>query len=163
MKKILIFVFGLAFILGAGLAWADPPNQDSQEVQMEIKAINTFVVSGNPQKLEIDYAEPGQDPEPAYDQTTTYSISTNGNNKKIVASLNQAMPDYTALKVQLAAPQGATSAGYVTLGTSAQDLVTGISKKRASGLEISYEFSAQIEAEPQSFSRTVTFVLTGGS
>lgn len=162
MKRFLLVLVVLSFIFNFSLAMAVPPNQAEQDIQMEIKAINTISVSGNPQKLIIDYAEPGQNPDSATDDTTTYSVSTNGSNKKIVGSINAAMPDYTGLKIRLEAPAGASSAGQVILSTTNQDLVTGISKLRASGLGISYEFFAQIEAEPQEINRTVTLILTGG-
>jgi hypothetical protein len=72
------------------------------------------------------------------------------------------MPQYTKLEVQLAAPTGGSSAGYVELGVSDQNLVTGISKLSESGKTITYKFSAQAEAGTLSGQRTVTFTLTDG-
>lgn len=163
MRRFFSFLLTVALILTASAVKANPPNQADQYLQMEIMAINTIMVSGNPDKMTIDYAEPGQDPRPATDSSTTYSLSTNGNNKKIVGSLNINMPQYTQLSVALYAPQGAQSAGEQILNTTPKDLVTGISKQKANGLRILYEFSAGIEAEPQNIERMVTLILTGGN
>ncbi len=160
MKKLLAVLVAGLFILASGVAMAG--NTAQQTVNFQINGINEISVSGNPGTLTIDSATAGQDPDPAIDNSTTYSVTTNEENKKIVGKIDTAMPQYTSLKVQLAAPTGGSSAGEVALSESDQDLVTGISKLSESGKQISYKFEAQAEAGTLSGSRTVTFTLTDG-
>ncbi|HEX6938881.1 MAG TPA: hypothetical protein VF158_05675, partial [Longimicrobiales bacterium] len=58
------------------------------------------------------------------------------------------LPAGITLTVELAQPTGATSAGPVTLSTTAQNAVTGISKLAETGLGITYTLSATAAAGP---------------
>lgn len=158
MKKLLAVLVAGLFMFSAGVVMAG--NTAQQTVSFQINGINEISVSGNPNTLVINSAEAGQDPDPATDTSTTYSVTTNEENKKIIGKINSAMPNYTKLEVQLAAVTGGSSAGYVELGETDQDLVTGISKLSEAGKQISYRFSAQAEAGTLSGQRTVTFTLT---
>jgi hypothetical protein len=74
------------------------------------------------------------------------------------------MPSGVTLSVSLAAPSGAASAGSVSLGTVAQDVVTGIGTVSASGLNVTYTLSATAAAGVvASDSRTVTYTITTGA
>jgi hypothetical protein len=59
-------------------------------------------------------------------------------------------------------PTNATSAGDVALTSTAQELVTGITKLNESGLSLTYTASATAAAGVQSVARTVTYTVTGG-
>ncbi len=155
-KLLLVLLVGLFVCAGSAMAG----NQAQQTVSFQIDAINEISVSGNPGTLVINSATAGQDPDPDEDTSTTYSITTNQEGKKIVGKINSAMPSYTKLEINLAAPTGAESEGDVELGTSDQDLVTGISKLSESGKQITYRFSAQAEAGTLNGQRTVTLTLT---
>ena len=72
------------------------------------------------------------------------------------------MPSGVTLKVNLANPTSATSNGDVSLSSTAQELVTGISKLNESGLSLTYTASATALAGVQSVARTVTYTVTGG-
>jgi hypothetical protein len=121
------------------------------------------MVSGNPPTLTINTATAGQQPDEVSDSSTTYSVTTNGSNKKITGALDSNMPQYTTLKANLAAPTGGTSAGDVTLSATSSNLVTGISTLAEQGKTITYKFSAQPEAGTSiNDSRVVTFTLTDG-
>jgi len=160
MKKLfVVLVIGL-FVFAAGQAMAG--NTAQQTVSFQITAINEIAVSGNPGQLVVNASSAGEDPDPATDGTTTYSVTTNGDLKKVVGKIDSAMPSNTKLEVELAAPTGGSSAGYVELGELDQNLVTGISKLSESGKTITYKFSAQAEAGTLSGQRTVTFTLTDG-
>jgi hypothetical protein len=137
-------------------------NTAQQTVSFQITSINEIAVSGNPGQLVVSASNAGEDPDPATDDTTSYSVTTNGEFKKVVGKIDSAMPQYTKLEVQLAAPTGGSSTGYVELGVSDQNLVTGISKLSESGKTITYKFSAQAEAGTLTGQRTVTFTLTDG-
>ena len=92
--------------------------------------------------------------------STTYSVTNVLGSKKLVGRLNTAMPTHVALKVQVAAPSGATSTGQVTLTASNQDLVTGIGLVSQSGLPMNFTLSATVQAAVVTAgSRTLTLTL----
>ncbi len=158
------FVAGL---LTAAMAATSVPvragNTASQTVTFQVQAITEISVSGNPGALVINSATAGSDPNSVSDSSTTYALTTNENNRKITAAIDSPMPAGTTLKITLAAPPGATSAGAVTLGTSAQDVVTGISTLNTSGKTITYTFDATAAAGTvASQTRTVTLTVTAG-
>ena len=96
--------------------------------------------------------------------TTTYSITTNEEDRKITGAINTAMPDGVTLTVALAAPTGALSTGPTQLGTGALDLVTGISTLNETGKTITYWLQATSAAGVvPSASRTVTFTILAGA
>lgn len=157
-KKALTIILTMALVLGVyGVAHAADTDTATQSVTFEVAEINAISVSGSP-TLTVDTATNGAI-EPAED-TATYAITTNKTGKKITAMIDSAMPDGLTLKVKLDAPTGATSLDDVELGTSASDVVTGISKVAASNLTITYTLEATAEAEVGSGSRIVTFTLT---
>ena len=78
--------------------------------------------------------------------TTTYSVFNTQGSKKLVGRLSSAMPTNTTLTIQLAAPSGAVSRGAVTLTTSEQELVTGITAVAQTGLSITVTLSATVSA-----------------
>ena len=161
MKKLVAFSVVVLLLGVYGIAYS--ANTATQLVTFEVQSLDEITVSGNPGALIISTATAGGDPDPATDATTTYSVSTNGTNKKITGSIDAAMPANTALNVTLTAPTGGTSAGAVTLTTAAQDLVNGITQLAESGLTIGYEFTATAAAGiVPSSSRTVTFTVTDG-
>jgi hypothetical protein len=159
MKKYLISLMVLGLVgLSVMPVFAGPTA--NQNVSFQIGAINELAVSGNPSTLIINSATAGSQPNPATDATTTYALTTNGSGKKITGQIDTNMPTGTALKVLLAAPSGASSTQQTLSSTTAVNLVTGVAKKAESGLGISYEFDATVDAGELSDSRTVTFTLT---
>jgi hypothetical protein len=122
-------------------------------------------VSGNPGALIVNSTTAGSDLIAATDATTTYSIETTTGNKKITGAINSAMPANTSLKVTLTAPSGAFGMFDVILTVTAKNLVIGIDNgTKESGLGISYEFSATVEAGIVSMSsKTVTFTIVDSS
>jgi hypothetical protein len=132
----------------------------NQSVTVDVDAINVIDVSGNPGTLVINSATAGSAPDDASDNSTSYDITSNETTKKVVGSLDVAYASGISLKVTLAST-GATSAGQVTLSTTDQDLVTGISNLAESGQQISYVASATVSAAPAAAeSHTVTFTIT---
>jgi hypothetical protein len=132
-------------------------------VNYEIKPLTDITIDKDPQPFVINTAVAGEDPTPVTDSSTSYSFSTNGDTKKIAASLDQEPPAYTTLTVKLAAPSGASSAGEVSLGTSPKDLITGIGRKKARNLGITYTFYADARSGVvQQTVLKVTFTVTDG-
>jgi hypothetical protein len=91
--------------------------------------------------------------------TGAYGYAANESNRKITASLNQAMPEGSSLAVTLAAPAGARSAGETTLGTDDRDVVTAIPASQSSGLPVRYAVRAP-EGLGGSEQRLVTYTVT---
>lgn len=137
--------------------------QATQVVQFRVDAVSRMAVSGNPAPLVVSAAGAGDALTSASGSTTTYAISTNESNQKIVASLDQPMPTGTSLEVTLAAPSGASSRGVIGLATSGADVVTGISTVASSALPITYRLSASPAAPIASAARTVTFTIVSGT
>jgi len=151
----------VALVLTSATVWAG--STATQTVTYEVTAINEISVSGSPAALTVNTATAGSAPTDATDASTTWAVTTNQNGAKITAAIDTAMPTDTTLKVNLAAPTGATSLGAVTLGTTAVDAVTGISQLNESSKTVTYTLSALPTAGViASASKTVTFTITGG-
>ena len=134
----------------------------TQTVSYEVAAVDQISVSGSP-SLVINTATAGS----ALTSATasgTYAITTNGTGRKITASLDTNMPSGVTLTVSLSAPSQATSAGTVTLSTTAQDVVTDITEVTEPGLAISYGLAADITAGVvPAGNKTVTYTVTAGA
>lgn len=121
---------------------------------------DTFTLSGNPPTLTINSANAGSQPNNATNSSTTYSLSTTNSVTKITGRINSNMATGLTLRVSLAAPTGATSAGAVTMNTSAKNLVTGIPRNTiSSGRTITYTLSATVSATKVT-NQTKTLTLT---
>lgn len=97
------------------------------------------------------------------DTTASYAVTTNEDNRKISASIEQPLPQGLHLLVSLAAPMDSTSFGERELGTSAVDLVAGITRTNESNLPITYKLIATSQAAPVSTSALVTYTITAGA
>jgi hypothetical protein len=128
-------------------------------VTFNFQAIDELEVTDGP-TLIIDSAVAGKQPQPVSDNTSRYSISTNGTNKRITASINKPMPANTTLEIRLAVPGSGTTLGYRTLSTTPVEVVTGISYTAAANKTIIYRFSATTDAGVLSDSCTVTLTLS---
>ncbi|MDQ7826673.1 MAG: hypothetical protein RDV48_27975 [Candidatus Eremiobacteraeota bacterium] len=134
----------------------------SHQVSFSIAGLSMISVSGDPGPMEVLTAKDQKKTSEVTDASTSYSFFTNARSRKITGSLDRNTPPHTVLKVNLAAPAGATSLGEVSLSTSPSDLVTGAGKKTAKNLPITYRFQASGEAGKVPLtSRTVTFTITG--
>ena len=111
--------------------------------------------------LRITTAAAGSAPTPRTDNTTTYTVkTTNGNPKKITATINSAMPVGTTLQIALAAVTGSVGVAPVTLSTTAQTVLTNITTTANRTGGITYTFSATPAAGViTSTTRIVTFTL----
>lgn len=129
-------------------------------VSYEIRSVTEFSVSGNPQPLIIDSMEAGQSSAEVYNDSTMYSFASNEwtGYKKITGRIDQSMPAYTYLKVNLESYTG-ESQGDVTLTTSEQNLVAYIEDNDWDCI-ITYKFGATPAAGVLSGARTVTFTLS---
>lgn len=142
----------------------------TQTVTLQVDAINELGVSGSP-SLVVNSATAGSAPDDAVDASTTWAITTNETSKKLAGDIDTAMPSGVTLSLEVQAPTESdgstatgTSAGAVTLGTTALDMVTGISNAQSSGRSLTYTLSATTDAGTlASTSRTVTLYLVDGA
>jgi hypothetical protein len=136
----------------------------TQVVHFQVNAINQLAVTGNPAPMVINSATAGSAPAAVTASGTSYGVTTNEQNQKITASLDQPMPSGVQLEVTLGAPAGAASAGAVPLTTAGADVVTGISSTTASSLPITYRLSATPSVNMSSpAARTVTLTIVAGT
>jgi hypothetical protein len=154
----ILTIAAVTLVASAGAALAQTA---AQTVTFQVDAINQVAVTGTP-SLRITTATAGNAPS-TVTTTGTWAVTTNQTNAKITASIPSAMPTGLTLSADLGAPAGASSAGAKTLGTTAVDLVTGITKLNATGLALSYTLDATPAAGVvTSATRVVTFTITGG-
>ena len=135
----------------------------TQVVTFQVTPIRQIAVSGNPSPLVIGGAVAGSQPTSVTTDGTSYALTTNEANQKIIASLDTPMPDGVMLEVTLAPPAGATGAGAVALSTTGSDVVTGIARTSQAGLPISYRLSATAAVQLPAATRTVTFTIVSGT
>lgn len=127
MKKLLGIILAGALLFGlTGIAAA--ADNGNHSVTVMVNAINELAIDGGGITLTIDSATAGDNPDNATDETTCdLRWTTNEPNKKIVVKTSKAHPTFT-LKVAAVNATTGTAAGAVTLSTTDQDFVTGISK-----------------------------------
>ena len=134
-------------------------------VTYEVTAINEISVSGTP-SLTVNAAVAGSAPTAVTDTASTWAVTTNDNSvngMKVTVAIDLAMPSGVTLTANLTAPAGASSAGALTLATTAVDSVTGIKLLNESSLGITYQLSATAAAGVvASASRTVTYTIVAG-
>lgn len=123
---------------------ADETLTASQTVNITVDEIQQITVSG-PAALHITTATAGSAPTAVTDATTTYSLTSNANTKKITAKIDSAMPTGMALILTMTAPSVGTSAGAITLTAADQDMVTGIGKVSETKA-LSYQLTATAAA-----------------
>ena len=158
LRSKLLSIAALAFAASAANA-----QTATQTVTFQVDPINQVAVTGTPSLL-INAAVAGSAPTSVTSASNSWAVTTNQSTAKITASIASAMPSGLTLSAQLGAPSGATSTGLKALGTSAVDMVTGITKVNASGLSLSYQLDATAAAGVvASATRVVTYTITGGT
>jgi len=133
-------------------------NKASQQVSINVAEIAVISVQGNI-NMTIASATAGQAPDAAT-ATATYAVTTNGKDKKISARLDRNMSRGLTLFATMDAPSKARSAGKVELSNKSVDLVSRISNVNESGLALTYEAVATVDATPDTYVRTITYTIT---
>jgi hypothetical protein len=155
--------FSLTFCIVFPLvALAQTGSSVVQTLAVEVKPITKIAVSGNPGALYITDATAGSDVLSVSDNQSKYSMMTNLDNMKIVASINSPMPVGTRLMVKLESSKGLSN-GFVDVSNamSPVEVVSGLGKGSDLDQTITYTFAAnpsvgQINAD----ARVVTLTLT---
>ena len=161
MKTSHMFLSAVLVVAAAASANAQATSNATQTVDITISAVNRISIGAGTPTLTINTAVAGSAPTDAT-ASSTWSVTTNQPNTKVTAKINSAMPDNTTLLVTLAAPTNATSVADVSLTATDKEVVTGISQLNASGLSLNYTLQATSAANVQTFSKTVTYTVTGG-
>ena len=161
IKYVTRSVIALALVaFGATSAQAQTANQT---VTFAVNAINQIAFVGAP-SLTITTAVAGSAPTSATDNTASWAVTTNQTGAKITASIPSIMPAGLTLSSNLTAPTGGASAGFQALGTTAVDLVTGITKLAQGALGVTYKLDATVAAGVvASGTKVVTYTITGGT
>jgi hypothetical protein len=135
----------------------------TQTVLFAVNAINQIAFVGAP-SLTITTAVAGSAPTSVTDASSTWAVTTNQTGAKISASIASNMPAGLTLSSSLAAPGGATSAGFLSLSTVSVDLVTVITKLATGSLSVTYKLDATPAAGVVvGGSRIVTYTISGGT
>jgi hypothetical protein len=127
-----------------------------------VKSISKISVAGSLSPLIIKDDARGTEATSVSDENSKYSLTTNVDNMKIVASINDRMPAGTKLMIKLASSKAA-SVGMVDLSNAMApvNVVTGIGKGCETDQTISYTFAANADVtEIPATSRMVTLTLT---
>ena len=149
--------FALASLLLSGASFAQS-NASTQQVAINVEEIDDISISGS-FNMTINQATAGQAADAAT-ASATYSVTTNGKNRKISAELNQNMPEGLTLSAEMSAPGDSRSKGKIELSTKSKDLVHKLTKVNAAGLGLAYEAIATVDADPDNVNRTVTYNIT---
>jgi hypothetical protein len=153
----------LLVLMTTGTVWAQAGRSSvTQTLTIEVKPITSLSVTGNPSPLIINGAVPGSGLLAVSDENTKYSLTTNLDNMKIVASINNKMPAGTKLMVKLSSSKAA-SMGLIDLSgaLSPVDVVRGLRKASDVNQSISYTFAANSDVhEIPNQTRVVTLTLT---
>jgi len=152
MKKL---VCGLLSIIGSVYA----TDTTSHDVILGVEPINEIEVGRETSYLIVH--RDAENPNEAVDIDLNYNVTTNETGKKIIAFLNDEVPQGTHLYVKLDPPAHASPLGEVELSIAAYDVVRGINKQTADNLEISYRYVCEPDVnEVSPTTRIVTYILT---
>ena len=133
----------------------------TQLVRMEIRPINQIAVRGTTSFTIA--ATKGATKQSVTTAAATYAITTNEENRRITVAIDEALPEGVTLRMRMDAPNGAQSLDAVTLSTSPQTAVAGISRLNARELGIAYELvTANGAVVPAATTRTVRVTLVSG-
>jgi hypothetical protein len=152
----------LLFLCLPIVALAQTSSSVSQSVTIEVRPVTKIAVTGNPGTLFVTDMGTTSEALTVSDNSTKYSMLTNLENMKIVASINGAMPQGTKLMMKLETSAGLSN-GFVDVSNASTpvDVVTGISKGSDRNQSITYAFAADPSVtQVNTDSRVVTLTLT---
>lgn len=158
-KKLILTLSAAAvcFTIGAGTASAQPVT-DSVTVTYEVTAITQLNLNGAA-SLTIIAGTAGAGLPSMTASGVTYDIANNDGSRKLVGKINEVMPAGTTLSVDVTAPSGALSAGFVALIASDLELVTGIGNVDEALVPMTFKLEATVAAGVIA-SATKTFTMT---
>ncbi len=149
-------------LLIPALVLAQKESSVTQTLTVEVKPITKIAVNGNPGVMLINDLSGSSDVLTVSDNNSKYSMMTNLENMKIVASINGAMPSGTHLLLKLESSKG-LSDGVVDVSSamSPVEVVSGLGKGSDLNQTITYTFAADASVgQISTDSRVVTLTLT---
>ena len=153
---------GAAVVLVAVLASPAAGQSATQLVRMEIRPISQIAVVGTT-SFTIAASQGAVKPG-VTTAVASYAVTTNEENRRIIVAIDEPLPDGVSLRMRMDAPPGAQSLDAVTLSTSPQSAVAGISMLNARELGIAYELvTATGVVVPAATKRTVRVTLVTGT
>lgn len=160
-----LLVLGVLGMAPAALA------QSSHEVSVVVPTFSFFEVDANDVTITLDSPTDGTGLA-AKTASSSYDISTNAQNMKIIGKIDEAsgFPSDLSLDVTFSAASAAGSGGSggtpssnVVLSTTDQDIITGISYASGDDVGITYRATPSAAMAPGTYTRTITYTLTTGS
>lgn len=157
-----VFCTGL-LLLGLTLPAQAQQSTATQSIRLGVKPVTQIALSGaGVAHLVIDQAEAGDQMASVTDNTSTYSLLTNVDNVRILASIDADVPAGTRLELGLASSLG-NSIGPVDLSSAAEavEVVSGIQRGQEVGGTVTYRFIADLSqvGELETTPRTITFTI----
>ena len=118
------------------------------------------IITGVAPTLTISTATPGQDPDPATDEACglRYSKDQGDPTLKVTVRTNNSGPSFM-LQVEAFNVAGGTSTGTVTLSTTAQDLITGVTSVANKTCSLRYTASSTAGEGTGADGHTVTYTI----
>lgn len=146
-KRLVSTLAAAVVALGLGAGTASAQTSDTATITYEVTAITQINLNGSA-SLQIVAGTPGGGLPSVTSTGVTYDITNNAGTgaTKLIGSINSAMPTATTLLVNVVAPSGATSAGFVALTTTDQDLVTAIGNVNEAGVGMTFRLDATVAA-----------------
>ena len=156
MRRIFILT---ALLVTVGSLPALSATSDNHTVTVVIPTINDVAITGGNITLTFVEPTPGNNPSDVSDATTCdLNWSNNEASQKITVATNVASPVAT-LRVTAGSVTGGTSAGQVTLSTTAQNFVTAVTNGNGT-CALEYVASATSGLAAGSQIHTVTYTIT---
>ncbi len=135
-------------------------NNDGHTVTVQVAAINELAISGGNLTLTMNTATPGADPDDALDSSSCdLAWTTNETTRKITVETDLVAQDFMLL-VAAQGVSGGTAAAEVTLSTTADDFVVGVSETIGS-CDLAYTACATAAQGTGTDLHTITYTLTG--
>lgn len=126
------FVLLAASLVVSGYVVGFTATSDNHTVTVTVNTINEIAITGGSVTLTINSATAGADPNNDIDATTGLLWTSNESDKKATIQSDLAGPNF-ALKAVATGVTGGSAASEVTISTTAQDFITGISTTIGSG------------------------------
>ncbi|MCK9329508.1 MAG: hypothetical protein PHY08_09680 [Candidatus Cloacimonetes bacterium] len=134
----------------------------SLNISFTIPQVETITINDSQLNFNLNYSgQPNQLYEPRIIPTSYNITSTSSSPKRLLASLDQSMPNNVFLEVNAEAPTGAISLGYVQLDSSTKPIVTGITSVNEHSRVMNFRLSATLGAQVAiNQNRVVTFTIS---
>ena len=161
MNKLVLLVLVLVFC--SGLIYAQNNNTSNIVINYTVQDVVNIKINEPSRDLDLRFGGVGSSIYEAREINATYNIAVNSTRpKRLMANINQNMPNNINLELRATPPQGSNSLGYVPLTTMPQTLVSGINNVNQNNLLLNFRLSATLgaPATPTPQTRIVTLTIS---